>query len=85
MRYPNKVSRQLQSTRETLDRIVIGDPNDEGAILSIMSIEKRLIISVAEEQAVDSYNETFTCSVVLEPNEVIQLRDMLLKHFPLYA
>lgn len=37
----------------------------------------KLVISVAEEQAVDSYNQMFTCSAHLTNNNAVQLRDWL--------
>lgn len=43
---------------------------------------KHVIVSVAEEKAVDSYNQTFTCSIHLSPSQAINLRDWLSHHFP---
>ncbi len=41
-----------------------------------------LIVSVAEEQAVDSYNQSFECTAHLTPDQAVQLRDWLNKQFP---
>ena len=41
-----------------------------------------IIVSVAEEKAVDSYNATFTCSLTMTLEQTIQLRDWLLKLYP---
>lgn len=41
-------------------------PGDPDNVLTIAkSNEGRLIVSVSEEQAVDSYNQTFDCSIYL--------------------
>lgn len=42
----------------------------------------RLCITVADEQAVDSYNSTFRCSVYLPKSEAKRLRDYLDALFP---
>ncbi len=42
-----------------------------------------LHIAVAEEMAVDSYNQTFDCSILLDADSAIGLRDFLILHFPL--
>lgn len=38
-------------------------------------------VSVAEEQAVDSYNQSFTCHATLSKENAIRLRDWLYDHF----
>lgn len=42
-----------------------------------------LRIAVSNEQAVDSYNDVFECDIFLDKDAAIQLRDYLIKHFPL--
>lgn len=37
----------------------------------------RICISVADEQAVDSYNQSFECSIHLRREQAIKLRDWL--------
>ena len=41
-----------------------------------------LVVSVAEEKAVDSYNESFECDLHMTRKQVEQLRDWLLVEFP---
>ena len=41
-----------------------------------------VIVSVAEEQAMDSYNSMFTCSIHLAESQALELRDWLNYHFP---
>lgn len=40
-------------------------------------------ISVADEKAVDSYNDTFECDISLTRDTAIELRDWLLNRYPL--
>lgn len=40
-----------------------------------------LIVSVAQEQAVDSYNQSFECSLTMTREQAVQLRDWLIQHF----
>ncbi len=42
-----------------------------------------LRVGVAEERAMDSYNETFECEAFLPAEDAERLRDFLLHHFPL--
>lgn len=39
-------------------------------------------VSVSDEQAVDSYNSTFTCTFHLSEEQAAQVRDFLNHHFP---
>lgn len=41
-----------------------------------------MTVSVAEEKAVDSYNQSFECSLTMTDEQAIQLRDWLLNHYP---
>lgn len=41
-----------------------------------------IVMSVAEEKAVDSYNHSFECSLTMTKEQAIQLRNWLNFHFP---
>ena len=41
-----------------------------------------LTVAIAEEKPVDSYNETFECTISLPADEAKRLRDYLIEHFP---
>lgn len=41
-----------------------------------------LTVAVEEEKAMDSYNQTFTCTISLTAAQAIALRDYLVKWFP---
>jgi len=47
-----------------------------------IDIAGTVCISVAEEQAVDSYNQMFTCSIHLNADQARQLRDWLIRNVP---
>jgi hypothetical protein len=42
----------------------------------------KVCISVAQEQAVDSYNQTFNCSIHLDQHQARMLRDWLIRNVP---
>jgi hypothetical protein len=44
-----------------------------------------MTVSVAEEKAVDSYNQSFECSLTMTDEQAIQLRDWLLDHYPIHG
>lgn len=43
---------------------------------------KGISVSVAEEKAVDSYNQSFECTLTMSDEQAIQLRDWLTLHYP---
>lgn len=43
----------------------------------VANAEGHITVSVAEEKAVDSYNETFECSFTLDQKEAAKLRDWI--------
>jgi hypothetical protein len=45
--------------------------------IDVISSANGVAIAVSEEQAMDSYNSTFTCEIVLPWPEVEKLRDFL--------
>lgn len=51
------------------------DSDEESA--SFVWDDQALIISVTEEQAVDSYNAEFECTLTATPEQARQLRDWL--------
>lgn len=53
----------------TLDRSYSWD----GAEIVVAVSDKGVSLSVSEEQAVDSYNQTFTCTMNLSPEEAEKL------------
>lgn len=55
------------------------DTYEEGADFSIK--RGRLIIAVAQEQAVGSYNDSFECTATLSRKQGIELRDWLCKMY----
>ena len=70
------------------DRTISFDPYDtsfsglnygeEGATFTL-DARGLLIVSVSEEKAVDSYNESFECTLTMTPSQVVLLRDWLNK------
>lgn len=54
------------------------DDYEEGATFSI-NRNGHLIISVAEEKAVDSCNQSFECTATLSKKQGLKLRDWLCK------
>lgn len=52
---------------------------EEGATFTTNK-EGGIGVAVAEEQAVDSYNQSFTCHDTLDRAQAIQLRDWLIAH-----
>jgi hypothetical protein len=59
------------------------DPSDwDNAVVVVATEDDGLTIAVAEEKAMDSYNETFECSICLPKAEAIRLRDLLNEHLP---
>lgn len=65
------------------DRFRFEDPRDsKNEIMAYIEDDGRLTISVAEEQAVDSYNSTFNCSVTLDRAAAKRLRDYLNAKYP---
>lgn len=48
--------------------------------IAITSTPDGLLVAVTEEQAVDSYNDTFTCSVTIPPAQVREFIQFLANH-----
>jgi len=44
-----------------------------------MRPDGRLSISVSQEQAVDSYNQMFSCTTILTREDAMRLRDWLIE------
>lgn len=68
--------------------IIIFEPHhshsfEEGA--EFVAHESGLIVNVAQECAVDSYNQSFECSLHMSLSQTVQLRDWLNKQFPITA
>jgi hypothetical protein len=55
------------------------DPWDEPHI-TVVAKPDSVLISVSEEQAVDSYNETFTCSINIPKEKAQELIQFLANH-----
>lgn len=53
------------------------NPVDQENTISVARTPLGLNISVADEQAVDSYNSTFECDINLPLAEALRLRDYL--------
>ena len=49
---------------------------EEGATF-VSSDDGTMTVSVAEEKAVDSYNESFTCTITMTKEQAVTLRDWL--------
>lgn len=65
------------------DRFHFEDPRDSQNEVTIYPTQGGgLYVAVAEERAVDSYNETFNCTIVLTDAEAKRLRDLLNGWFP---
>lgn len=58
---------------------VAGDPDN--AAVFYANTAGGLMVAVSEEQAVDSFNETFECSIALAREDAIKLRDYLNEAF----
>jgi hypothetical protein len=61
-------------------RLEPSDSFEEGA--SFVKTNQGIMISVAEEKAVDSYNASFECTLTATHDQAIQLRDWLLEFYP---
>ena len=53
---------------------------EEGAQFSVDG--DGIIVSVSEEQAVDSYNQSFECNMTMTRRQAEKLRDWLVAQFP---
>ena len=51
---------------------------EEGVIFAVLN-DGGVAINVTEEQAVDSYNDSFTCTASLTVDQAVELRDWLVK------
>lgn len=56
------------------------DSFEEGA--TFVHDDGKLFIVVAEEKAMDSYNQSFQCQLTATPEQARQLRDWLIVQFP---
>lgn len=64
--------------RDPGNRFYFEHPSDsENTVCAYVNQRNELTISVAEEQPVDSYNETFECSIHLPIEHARRLRDYL--------
>lgn len=64
-------------------RLMLENPNDSDNCLTLAVSESgRLIVSVSDEQAVDSYNAKFECSIHIPAKLVPQLVKYLTDSFP---
>lgn len=61
------------------------DHDAENSATFVQIANGGLRIDVSEERAMDSYNETFTYCVSLTPDQVIDLRDYLIRIYGPYA
>jgi len=62
-----------------IDQTIRFEPNntfEEGATFAFDQ-RGHLLVSVSEEKAVDSYNQSFECTLTMTPEQAIQLRDWL--------
>lgn len=59
------------------------DSDSENELNIILCESGGIRVSVAEEMAMDSYNQTFDCAVQLDKVSAVNLRDFLIEHFPL--
>lgn len=58
-------------------------PHDaDTALVAVPQEDGSLSVSVSEEQAVDSYNSYFDCTITLPRAQAEKLRDMLNEAFP---
>jgi hypothetical protein len=53
----------------------------EGAVFA-RTKDGSVVVCVSEEQAVDSYNQSFTCNMTMTPEQAVQLRNWLVMQFP---
>lgn len=58
------------------------NPGDSQNAITVAYDENSIIVSVAQERAMDSYNETFECSIELPREIAIALRDILNGLYP---
>lgn len=59
------------------------DPRDaENEMRAHIDFQRNLYLAVAEEKAVDSYNHTFDCQIMLPESEAKKLRDYLNRIYP---
>lgn len=59
------------------------DPSDRENVVVIFPTKSGgLTVAVSEEQAVDSYNDSFECSMHLSKERAERLRDRLCEWFP---
>lgn len=65
------------------DRFDYEDPQDaENYLASFVTVDGGLRVQVAEERAMDSYNETFACDIYLPPSIAKKFRDFLNANYP---
>ncbi len=58
-------------------------PTDSSSVVVIFPTTKDgLMVAVSETHAVDSYNEEFECSLHMQKEQAILLRDLLNEWFP---
>ena len=63
------------SSWEDSATFVFGSPTDTS-----LENKEYLIVSVAEEKAVDSYNQNFECTIHLSITQAKKLRNFLMEH-----
>lgn len=65
------------------NRFTYENPQDSENYVNVyVNMVDGLCISVSDEQAMDSYNSTFTCDICLPTPEAKRLRDYLNREFP---
>ena len=58
---------------------------EDCATFAVVEGPRPLAVSVSEEKAVDSYNNTFECTLHMTPDQIGQLRDWLNQQFPAHS
>jgi hypothetical protein len=66
-----------------MDRFRYENPEDGENIINVYTHNGKLGVSISDEKAMDSYNETFTCDISLPVEAAKLLRDYLVEKFPL--
>lgn len=63
-------------------RFLVENPRDSSNTLTVVGDDTGLRIAVADEKAVDSYNQEFECDIDLTIEQSLALRDWLLSLYP---
>jgi hypothetical protein len=64
-------------------RFHVSVPHDPDSSVTVaLRSDGSLTLSVSEEQAVDSYNQYFSCDFTLTDQQAMELRDFLCRLYP---